>query len=176
VSVTVAHTADLDAATLAAAHELLVEAFAGALDDHDWEHCLGGLHVLAWDGEALVGHAAVIQRRLLYDGTPLRAGYVEGMGVAARCRRRGHGAAIMAEVNRIIRAAYAIGGLGATDDGAALYARCGWQVWEGPLAELTPDGIRPTEGEDGYIWVLDVNGDLDRTRPLACDWREGDCW
>jgi aminoglycoside 2'-N-acetyltransferase I len=173
VSVTVAHTADLGATTLSAAHELLSAAFAGALTAEDWEHCLGGLHVLAWDDGELVGHAAVVQRRLIYDGTSLRAGYLEGMGVAAAHRRRGHGAAMMVEVNRIIRAAYAIGGLGATDDGAALYARCGWQVWEGPLSELTPDGIRRTEGEEGSIWVL---GEFDRTRELTCDWREGDHW
>ena len=176
MSVTAAHTADLGAATLAAARALLDDAFAGEMTDDDWDHSLGGIHVLAWDGEELVGHAAVIQRRLIYDGKPLRAGYLEGMAVLAAHRRRGHGAAMMAEVNRIIRGAYPIGALGATDDGAALYARCEWQVWTGPLSELHPDGVHPTEGEDGSIWVLDVDGSLDVTRELTCDWRQGDCW
>lgn len=171
-----AHTADLDAATLAAAHALLDDAFAGDMTEDDWDHSLGGIHVLAWEGEELVGHASVIQRQLIYDSQPLRAGYLEGMGVLAAHRRRGHGAEMMAEVNRVIRGAYRIGALGATDDGAALYARCGWQVWQGPLSELHPDGVHPTEGEDGYIWVLDVDGTLDLTRALTCDWRRGDCW
>jgi len=171
-----AHTADLDAATLAAARLLLDEAFAGEMTDDDWDHSLGGIHVLAFEADELVGHVAVVQRRLICDGRPLRAGYVEGMGVLAAHRRRGHGRAMMAEVNRIILAAYEIGGLGATDDGAALYARCGWQVWQGPLSELHPDGIHATEGEDGSIWVLDVDGSLDRRRELTCDWRQGDCW
>jgi aminoglycoside 2'-N-acetyltransferase I len=171
-----AHTADLDAETRRAARRLLDEAFAGDMTDDDWDHSLGGLHVLAYDGDELVGHGAVVQRRLIYDGRPLRAGYFEGMGVAAAHRRRGHGRAIMAEVDRIVRAAYEIGALGATDDGAALYARCGWEVWEGPLSELHPDGVHRTEGEDGCIWVLDVDGSLDRTLELTCDWRQGDCW
>ena len=62
------HTAELDAATLVAARALLDEVFAGELTDADWEHGLGGVHALAYEGEELVGHASLIQRRLLYDG------------------------------------------------------------------------------------------------------------
>jgi len=79
----VAHTSDLDAATRAAVRALLDAAFDGDFSDHDWEHALGGMHALAWEGDELVGHASVVQRRLLYDGRPLRAGYVEGVGCAA---------------------------------------------------------------------------------------------
>jgi len=44
-----AHTADLDRATLGAAHALLFEVFEGEFDDHDWEHSLGGIHALIWE-------------------------------------------------------------------------------------------------------------------------------
>jgi hypothetical protein len=35
----------------------------------------------------------------------------------------------MDEVNRIVRSAYDLGGLGATDVGVPLYERHGWQRW-----------------------------------------------
>ncbi|HSV65569.1 MAG TPA: GNAT family N-acetyltransferase, partial [Mycobacteriales bacterium] len=78
-----AHTADLDAGILKAARALLDDVFAGDMTDHDWEHALGGVHALAWEGAELVGHAAVVQRRLLHGGRALRTGYVEGVGVRA---------------------------------------------------------------------------------------------
>src|SRR5689334_17170106 len=46
-----AHTSALDNATLRAARALLEVAFDGELTAEDWEHCLGGIHALAWDGD-----------------------------------------------------------------------------------------------------------------------------
>src|SRR5919206_2675388 len=120
------HTADLDRATLAAARALLHEVFADDMEDQDWEHALGGVHALAFDDGELVGHASVVQRRLLHRGRALRAGYVEGVGVRADRRRRGHGAAMMAALETLIGRAYALGALGATDEGAAMYTARGW--------------------------------------------------
>jgi aminoglycoside 2'-N-acetyltransferase I len=169
-----AHTADLDAATLAAARALLEDVFDGELTAEDWEHCLGGVHALAYEGEELVGHAAVVQRRLRYDGRALRTGYVEGVGVHRDHRRRGHADALMDALERIVRRAYDVGALGATDEATALYAKHGWRAWEGPLSALTPSGLVPTPEEAGSILVL--TDALDLTRPLACDWREGELW
>ena len=116
-----AHTADLDAATLTAARALLYDVFDD-MTDHDWEHALGGVHALVWDGAELIGHASVIQRRLVHGGRALRAGYVEGVGVRADRRGRGHGAAMMDALERVVRGAYDLGALGATDAAAAFYA------------------------------------------------------
>jgi aminoglycoside 2'-N-acetyltransferase I len=176
MDVRLTHTADLDAATRAAVRALLDAAFEGDFDDDDWEHALGGMHALAYDEGELAGHAAVVQRRLLYDGRALRAGYVEGVGVRADRRRRGHGAAVMAAVEHIIRGAYDLGALGATDDGAALYTGRGWRRWDGPSSILTPDGIVRTEDADGAVYVLPVAVELDLSRPLVADWRDGDVW
>lgn len=118
IEVRIAHTADLDAATLEAARALLDEAFAGDMSDHDWEHSLGGVHALAWERDEMVGHGSVVQRRLVHGGRALRAGYVEGVGVRANRRRRGHGAALMAALERVVRGAYDLGALGATDEAA----------------------------------------------------------
>ena len=170
-----AHTADLDAATLAVARALLYDVFEDMTDD-DWEHALGGVHALAWDGAELVGHGSVVQRRLLYQGRALRTGYVEGVGVRAGQRNRGHGSAIMTELERVVRNAYDLGALGATDEAVDFYRGRGWQRWEGPSSTLTPSGVRRTEDDDGGIYVLPVTIPLDPSAELTCDWRDGDVW
>ena len=113
ISVRVAHTAQLDPGTLADARTLLYAVFDD-MTEADWEHSLGGIHALAYEGGELVGHAAVIQRRLLHGGRALRTGYVEGLGVRADHRRRGHASEMMEALERVIRDAYELGALGAT--------------------------------------------------------------
>jgi aminoglycoside 2'-N-acetyltransferase I len=171
-----AHTADLDAQTLAAARALLDEVFEGDMSDHDWEHALGGIHALVWEGGELIGHASVIQRRLLHDGRALRTGYVEGVGVHADHRRRGHGGALMAALERVIRGGYDLGALGATDEAVALYTGRGWRRWEGPTSALTPSGPVRTEDADGAVYVLELSVPLDLEAELTCDWRDGAVW
>ncbi|MQA88214.1 MAG: GNAT family N-acetyltransferase [Streptosporangiales bacterium] len=175
VEVRTAHTADLDAATLEAARALLDDVFDD-MTDRDWEHAMGGVHALAWDGGELIGHASVVQRRLLYGGRALRTGYVEGVGVRADRRRRGCGAAMMDALERVVRGAYEIGALAATEEGAAFYAARGWKLWQGPSSALTPAGVRRTEEEDGGIYILPVTVQLDLSGELTCDWRDGDVW
>jgi len=172
----IAHTADLDRASLQAARDLLVDVFEGELTDHDWEHALGGVHALVWDGGALIGHASVVQRRLLHGGRALRAGYVEGVGVRVDQRRRGHGSAMMQALERVVRGAYDLGALGATDEAAKFYAARGWSLWRGPSSALTPSGIERTPQEDGCIYVLPHAASLDPLGELCCDWRDGDVW
>jgi aminoglycoside 2'-N-acetyltransferase I len=174
--VRIAHTSELDAAVLGAARGLLDEVFAGELTDDDWEHALGGVHALVWEGTELIGHAAVVQRRLLHGGRALRTGYVEGVAVRADRRRRGHAAAMMRELERVVRGAYEVGALGASEDGAALYVARDWQRWQGPTFALTPTGIHRTADEDGFIYVLPHTAPLDLSGELTCDWREGDVW
>jgi aminoglycoside 2'-N-acetyltransferase I len=170
-----AHTADLEPPALAAARALLYDVFDD-MTEHDWEHSLGGMHALVWEGDELVGHAAVVQRRLLHGGRALRAGYVEGVGVRADHRRRGHGAAMMDALERVVRSAYDLGALGATDEAVALYERRGWKPWQGPSSALTPAGVRRTPDEDGAIYVLPGAVALDLAGELTCDWRDGDVW
>jgi aminoglycoside 2'-N-acetyltransferase I len=170
-----AHTADLDAATLAQARALLFDVFDD-LEEEDWEHSLGGIHALAWEGPELIGHGSVIQRRLVYAGRALRTGYVEGFGVRAEHRRRGHGSAIMDALERVVRGGYDLGALGTTDMAAEFYAARGWQLWCGRSSAITPTGVEPTPDADGAIYVLPVAVALDPTAELTCDWRDGDTW
>ena len=175
ISVQTSHTADLEPGTLSAARALLYDVFDD-MSEHDWEHSLGGVHAIAWDGDALIGHAAVVQRRLLHGGRALRCGYVEGVGVHADHRRAGHGAAMMEALERVVRRAYDLGALAATDEAVALYGGRGWQRWEGPSSALTPDGIQRTPDDDGGIYVLPGELALDLSGELTCDWRDGDVW
>ena len=171
----VAHTAHLDRASRAAARALLYDVFDD-MTDEDWEHCLGGVHALVWDGTDLIGHASLIQRRLLHGGSALRAGYVEGVGVRADRRGRGHGADMMEALERLVLDAYDVGALGTTDEAAAFYAARGWLRWQGPTSALTPGGIVRTPEDDGGVYVLPAGARFDIGAELTCDWRDGDTW
>jgi aminoglycoside 2'-N-acetyltransferase I len=171
-----AHTADLDPAVLGAARALLDDVFSGEVTEADWEHALGGVHALVWDGPALIGHGSVIQRRLLHRGRALRAGYVEAVAVRPDRQGEGHGAALMGALERVLRGAYDLGALGSTDAGAGFYAARGWKLWQGPSSALTPAGIRATPEDDGCLYVFELAVPLDLSGALTCDWRDGDVW
>jgi aminoglycoside 2'-N-acetyltransferase I len=171
-----AHTADLSGETLDRARALLVDVFEGDISDHDWEHALGGVHALVWEGSELVGHASVVQRRLLHGGRALRTGYVEGVGVRADRRRRGYGGALMGALERVIRGAYELGALSATDEAIPLYEGRGWKRWRGRTFALTPRGIVRTADDDGAVYVLPLAVPLALDGELTCDWRDGDVW
>lgn len=171
----VAHTGHLDPRVLAASEALLGVVFDD-LEPSDREHCLGGLHAVLLDGGEVVAHGALVQRRLLHAGRALRAGYVEGVAVRPDRQRQGLGSALMAALEQVARRAYEVAALGATDEGAAMYAGRGWRQWRGPLSVLTPDGVVGTPDADGAVWVLPLSAELDLDGELACDWRDGDVW
>jgi len=175
-TVRLAHSSTLAAATLDSAHAMLVAAFDGDFAPDDWEHSIGGMHAYVEEDGAVVAHAAVVQRRLLHGGRALRAGYVEGVGVRADQRGRGLGRAVMAALDPVLRGAYDLGALGATDAAVGLYRQLGWQQWRGPTSALTPDGIVRTEDADEYVYVLELAAPLDLDGALVCDWRDGDVW
>ena len=170
-----AHTSDLRPGELAAVRTLLESAFDDLVDS-DVEHCLGGVHALVEEDGALVAHGAVVMRRLLHGGRALRAGYVEGVAVRADRRGRGHGAAVMAALEPVVRRAYDLGALAATDEALGFYVHRGWQAWRGPLAALTTAGVRPTPEDAGGVLVLPGAVPLDLDGALTCDWREGEVW
>ena len=170
-----AHTAELDASAKSAIRSLMDGAF-GTVSDDTFDNVLGGVHALILEDGKLIGHGSVVQRRLLHRGRALRTGYVEGVAVRADRRRLGHGAALMAALEQVIRSAYQLGALGASSEGGLLYASRGWQLWRGPSFATTPDGIKRTADKDGIIYVLPVSVPLDVTGELTCDWRPGSLW
>ena len=170
-----AHTADLDTAARSAIRALMDSAFDDVSDD-TFENVLGGIHALVMDDAELIGHASVVQRRMLHVGRILRAGYIEGVAVRADRRRQGHGDAMMSVLERIVRSGYHLGALGASADGSRMYTARGWQLWRGPTSALTPDGIRRTAEVDGAVYVLPVSAPLDLDGDLTCDWRPAALW
>lgn len=175
-AVEVRHTAELDGGTRRAVRALLRDAFEGDFSDDDWEHALGGVHAIARADDRVVGHAAVVQRRLLHGGRALRAGYVEAVAVAADARGRGIGAAAMARAEDVIRAAYDLGALSAAPTARAFYVGRGWRAWRGRTGVLGRAGATPTPEDDDGILVLPVAELLDLEGELLCDPRPGDAW
>jgi aminoglycoside 2'-N-acetyltransferase I len=170
-----AHTADIDGDTKTAMRALMDASFDGFSDDA-FENTLGGMHSLVFEDGELIGHASVVQRRLLHGGRALRTGYIEGVAVRSDRRRRGHGDAMMEVLERIVRSGYQLGALGASPAGARLYGSRGWQLWRGPSSVLAPEGIRSTPDIDGALYVLPTSIPVEVTGVLTCDWRPGSVW
>jgi aminoglycoside 2'-N-acetyltransferase I len=170
------HTADLDYETREGARAMVIEAFGGEFTDTDWEHTLGGMHALIQHHGALIAHAAVVQRRLLYGNTALRCGYVEGVAVREDWRGQGLAQALMDGVEQVVRGAYQLGALSVTEAGRRMYISRGWLPWRGPTSVLAPVGLTRTPDDDHSLFVLPVTVELDTTAEITCDWREGDVW
>ena len=175
-TIRLAHTYELDIATLTELRRLVEDSFTDGFDDHDWDHALGGIHAIAVDDGAVVAHASIVQRRLLLGGTALRTGYVEAVAVRPDRQRRGLGAAVMQALEPVIRGAYQLGALAAGEDAGRLYLSLGWQRWRGTTSALTPNGIVRTPDEDDSVYVLPVGTTVDHSAELICDWRDGDVW
>jgi aminoglycoside 2'-N-acetyltransferase I len=154
----------------------LTEAFDYDFPDEDWDHCLGGIHVVVRDGRDFISHAAVVERGLVAGDRPVRTGYVDGVATRPREQGQGHGSRVMQAVAGIVRAGYELGALGTGRQG--FYAQLGWELWQGPTSVITPGGPERTPGEDGAIMVLrtPATATLDLFATLMCDWRAGDVW
>ncbi len=178
------HTSDLDDETREHARSMVIEAFRAAPDyeftDTDWDHALGGMHALICQRGALIGHAAVVQRRLLYGGTSLRCGYVEAIAVREDHRGQGLGSALMDAAEQVVRGGYHLGALSSSESGRPLYTARGWLPWSGPTSVLAPDGLAQTPENDGFLFVfpgqLPPTVMLDTSTAITCDWRDGEVW
>lgn len=175
-----ADTDDLSAAELEALHQLVAEAFPGEFTEHDWQHCLGGLHSIAWDGNAPVGHTALVPRQMRIARQTVHVGYVEGVAVATDRRRQGIGRQLMTPVHDSIHTDFDLGALATTDEAITFYRALGWWPWLGTLWVDAPDGHLRTADEDGGIYAypgrMRLNLNALRHEELTCDWRGGDVW
>ena len=152
------------------------EAFAERFDGTDWDHALGGHHVLVTEGEDVVAHAAVVPRDLHVDGRPFRTGYVEAVATAPFRRRRGLGSLAMAAADAVVREHHELGAL--STGSPAFYARLGWERWRGPTFVRSGDDLVRTPDEDDGIMVLCFGPStaVDLAGSLSCEARSGDDW
>ncbi len=144
--------------------------------DDDWDHAVGGVHVVLDLDGAIVAHASVVERELHVGGRPVRTGYVEAVATAPAHQGAGFGSLVMADVTAYIRERFELGALGTGRH--RFYERLGWRTWTGETSVRTGDGARRTPDEDGYILVLTTptSPPVDPADPISCEWRSGDVW
>jgi aminoglycoside 2'-N-acetyltransferase I len=172
-------TVSLDAEDVRALRALLFAAFQPgeeAFTEDDWQHTIGGTHVLLDLDGRLVAHASIIERVLHAGAMPLQTGYVEGVAVEPGRQGRGLGTRVMREVGALIRERYPLGALATGSH--HFYERLGWRTWLGPTGVRIGEGLRATPDANGAILVLETptSPPLDLGAPLSCDWRPGDVW
>ena len=169
-------TARAPADLLAEVRGLLDRAFEGAFSDDDWEHTLGGWHVVVTEAGVVVSHAAVVPRLLEVGDRPFHAGYVEGVATDPDRQGAGLGSLAMAEVGAVLHDGFELGAL--STGRHRFYERLGWQRWRGPTWVRAGGRRLRTEEEDDGIMVLRFgpSREVDLTAPLACEARRGDDW
>jgi aminoglycoside 2'-N-acetyltransferase I len=155
---------------------LLHEAFDDGFTDDDWEHCLGGTHVILGEAGRVVAHAAVVPRLLEAGGVPLQTGYVEGVATARGRERRGLGSRAMSALHEVIEHGFELGAL--STGRHRFYERLGWERWRGATYVRHPSGVRRSAEEDDGVMVLRFGASLhlDLTSTLTCPARPGDAW
>lgn len=169
-------TADLTAELEAALWQLLRDAFVHDFGDDDWEHALGGEHVIVDVDGRPVAHAAVVPRLLELGERGVRTGYVEAVGTATAVQGRGFGRLIMREIDAIVRRDFEMGALATGEH--EFYARLGWERWRGPTSVRRGDRLVRSPEEDDAIMVLRFgpSAEVDLDGPIACAERSGDDW
>src|SRR4029079_3205153 len=88
---------DAPAGVLEEARALMDVAVDGDFGDDDWDHGLGGWHVVALDGEQVVSHASVVVRMREVEARPFRTGYVEAVATHPDRHGQGIGSLVMEE-------------------------------------------------------------------------------
>jgi aminoglycoside 2'-N-acetyltransferase I len=155
---------------------MLWQAFPDDFTEHDWEHGLGGVHVVACDGDRPVGHASVIGRTLYIGDESYLGGYLEAVAVDPAIRGRGIGVSVVQAANEVIAQQYPVAALSTHLHG--FYEALGWRRWRGPTYVVAGEVWRRTEDEDAGVMVLYPPGSpvVDLTAPIAVHERSGDDW
>lgn len=168
-------TTEVGHAERGALRALWAEAFDDFTDD-DAEHAYGGVHVLAYDGEVLVGHASAVPRRLRFDDVWVEAGYVEGVAVLPACQAGGVGTALVTALHGELAVRWPVAVL--STGRRSFYGRLGWSPWRGPSYVVRGGAaVRTPEEDDGLMArSFDPALVLDVEAAITCEDRSGDCW
>lgn len=151
----------------------IVRLCIAAHEEQDFENLFSylppdGLHVVAFDGQRLVGHAVVTTRWLQPGIRPLlRTAYVDAVAVSPEQQGRGIGSAVMQHLATAVED-HEIACL--ETDRQAFYERLGWEEWRGPLGGRTEDGIIPTPDQQGVMILrLPATPELDLDDQLTVE-------
>lgn len=174
--VSVFTTSTAPAGALERVRRLVDESFDGDFSDADWDHALGGWHVLVTEGGNAIAHAAVVPRTIEFGQRPFHAGYMEAVVTAPSNQRAGIGSMVTTEAVTVVRREFDVGVL--STDRHSFYERLGWERWCGPTF-VHRDGQRVrTQDEDDGIMVLRFGPsiDVELTDRIVCESRSGDDW
>ncbi|MDQ4076125.1 MAG: GNAT family N-acetyltransferase [Chloroflexota bacterium] len=139
MTVTLARTEDLNAATRAA----IIQVCIAAHQEEDFKHLFsyipsGGRHFLAYRGGEVVSHAVVTTCWLQPDDQPiLKTAYVDAVATLPAYQGQGYGTLVMRHLANNI-ADYEIACL--ETEQPTFYERLGWEVWRGTLAGRSEHG------------------------------------
>lgn len=149
-------TSELEEETRSAIVRLCVEAH----QEEDFRNLFSylppeGLHIIAFVGEQLVGHAAVTIRWLQPGNSPLlRTAYVDAVATLPEYQGRGIGTAVM----RYLASVVADCDIACLEtERASFYEHLGWEEWRGPLAGRSGEALIPTPNQKG-IMILRLAG------------------
>lgn len=161
---------------LAAIRGLMDRAFEGEFTEEDWDHTIGGRHVVVEDGGKIVAHASVVERRIEIGGRPFRTGYVEGVATSPDRQGRGFGTLAMKEIDTLLRDAFELGAL--ATDRPPFYERLGWERWRGPSFVRRGSELVRTRTDDDALMVLRFGPSthVDLAESISCETRPGDDW
>lgn len=169
-------TSDASSEMLAAIRRLLDLGFDGDFSQHDWEHTIGGLHLVVVEAGVPIAHASIVERAIQAAEAPFRTGYVEAVATHPARQRQGLGSLLMERVGQALRQDFEMGSLSTSLPD--FYARFGWERWRGPTFVRSGSDLARTADEDDGVMVLRFgpSEDVDLTASISCETRPGDDW
>jgi len=163
--------------TRTALRTLWDRAFGDRFSEDDAEHAYGGVHVLARDGDRLIGHASAVPRRIRFGDAPWRTvGYVEAVATDPEHQGRGVGTRTMAMLSAEVRARWPVAML-STGRATGFYETLGWERWRGLSYTATSTGV-VADDEHGGLMILRLDPATvpDLSVAVTCEDRSGDAW
>ena len=172
-TINIARAVDLSAEARAEIIALCSAAYNESFD-HLFELLPDSTHVLGRMGGHLCSHAAWVTRWLQPEGyRVLRTAYVEAVATQPEYQGRGLATAILRTLREEIRE-YDLGALSPSEEG--FYERLGWELWRGPLAIRSDEGVLATPDERVMVLRLVGTPNLNIEVRLTAEWREGELW
>jgi len=143
---------------------------------HDWQHALGGTHVILRDGDRIIGHAAVVPRLLHHGGDEFDGGFVEAVALDPEFRGTGLGARLITAIEEQIESDDVVGVLNSLPDAVGFYERRGWVLWRGLLGGIGNTEEPTPPDEDDAVMVFRPESRLDPDGTLLVNNRVGSRW
>jgi len=177
MKVVVVERDQIDAGTRLALRTLWDRAFGDRFSDVDADHAYGGVHVMACDGELLIGHASAVPRRIRFGDQPWHTvGYVEGVATDPGRQGEGIGRRMMEMLRTEMSSRWPCALL-STGRATGFYELLGWERWRGLSYTQTATGVVP-DGDHGGLMILRLDSSVvpDLSVDVTCEDRSGDAW